>query len=164
MGSRQAARAAGRPGGRPAPRPNTRVSLPCLGSRQAARAAARNGLPFPLALLVTQLPRVQVLLAIRILVEFRSAVFGRFPDAAILAGLFPWISGDFGIHRRSYSALRNHRIRRKLAVQYGQVREPPEHWRRKRSETQRAIALATAGRFGRGVRLARQRKFFGGQS
>ena len=60
------------------------------------------------------------------------------------------ISGDFGVHLPSYSALRNHRIRRKLVAQYGQVREPPGHWRRKRSETQRAIALATAGRFGRG--------------
>ena len=44
---------------------------------------------------MTQLPRVQVLLAIRILVEFRSAVFGRFLDLAILDGEFPAILCDF---------------------------------------------------------------------
>ena len=43
------------------------------------------------ALLVTQLPRVQVLLAIRILVEFRSALSAWFPDLAILDGEFPAI-------------------------------------------------------------------------
>ena len=65
------------------------------------------------------------------------------------------IFGDFGVLLPSYSALRNHQKSKEAAPPViGQVREPRGHWRRKRSETQRAIALATAGRFGRGKNTA----------
>ena len=88
--------------------------------------------------------------AIRILVEFRSALSARFADPAILEALSPLILviSVFFCPPTARSEITKNQRRQRL--QYGQVREPRGHWRRKRSETQRTIALATAGRFGRG--------------
>ena len=54
-------------------------------------------------------------IAIRILVEFRSALSARFADPAILEALSPLIFGDFGVHLPSYSALRNHQKSKEAA-------------------------------------------------
>ena len=53
--------------------------------------------------------------AIRILVEFRSALSARFADPAILEALSPLIFGDFGVLLPSYSALRNHQKSKEAA-------------------------------------------------